>query len=43
MSKNPDINFDYIHYGYSIYKIYEKLKQDYYYSEYPKIEQMLAN
>ena len=43
MSKNPEINFDYVHYAYSRYKIYEKLKQDYYYSEYPKIEQMLSN
>ena len=43
MSKNSDINFDYIHYAYSRYKIYQKLKQNYYYSEYPKMEQMLSN
>jgi len=41
VSKNPEINFDYIHYAHARFKIYEQLKQDYYYSDYPKIEQML--
>jgi len=42
VSKNPEINFDYIHYAHSRLKIYEKLKQEYYYSDYPKIEQLLT-
>lgn len=41
MSKNPDIQFDYIHYAYRRFEVYQRLKQEYYSSEYPKIYQIL--
>ena len=43
MSKNPDIQFDYLHYAHKRYEIYQKLKQEYYGSEYPKIQMILLN
>jgi len=42
-SKNPEIKFDYIHYAYTRYKIYSKLKEDFYYADYPQIEKLLIS
>jgi len=42
-SKNPEIKFDYIHYAYTLYKIYSKLKEDFYYADYPQIEKLLIS
>ena len=41
MSKNPEIQFDYIHYAYDRYRIYQNLKKDYYSAKYPEIEMIL--
>lgn len=43
MSKNPDIQFDYLHYAYKRFEVYQKLKQEYYTSQYPKIQMILLN
>jgi len=41
MSKNSDIQFDYLHYAKRRFEVYQKLKQEYYSSEYPKIQMIL--
>jgi len=41
MSKNPEIQFDYLHYAYDRYQVYQQLKKEYYSSKYPEIETIL--
>lgn len=43
MSKNPEVNFDYLNYAKKRYDVYQKLKQEYASQDYPKIQAIILN
>jgi len=43
MSKNPEVQFDYIHYAKKRFEVYQKLKEDYYLTEYSQVQMIILD